>query len=138
MAVPDGWQQRLSGQAVSFEAPGGTAFIEVSMSPFAYHQPGREAHALQANAIAAQQYPHYMRGGIRPARFQGAPAATWRYSWKPAGGARTAVLALLVTLPTSAGPQSYALTVSSPAASFAAARTAYGQALVTFQPLPPS
>jgi hypothetical protein len=48
------------------------------------------------------------------------------------------VLSLLVTLPTSAGSQSYALTISSPAATFAAARSAFGQALVTFAPLPPA
>ncbi|HEU5420709.1 MAG TPA: serine/threonine-protein kinase [Streptosporangiaceae bacterium] len=138
MAVPDGWHQRIRGHAAFFRAPGSAARIEVSMSPFAYHQPGRQAHAEQAHAIAAHQYPGYVRGGIRAATFQGAPAATWRYSWKPAGGARTAVLSLLVTLPTRAGPQSYALTVSSPAGPLAAARAAYGQALATFRSRPPS
>jgi eukaryotic-like serine/threonine-protein kinase len=138
MAVPDGWHQRLSGQAAYFKAPGTAAYIEVSMRPFAYRQPGREAHALQAQALAARQYPGYVRNGIRAAKFEGAPAATWRFSWKPAGAARTAVLTLLATLPTPAGPQAYALTVSSPAASFAAAKAAFGQALVTFQPRPPS
>jgi hypothetical protein len=138
LAIPDGWQQRISGQTAVFAAPGGGASIAVSMSPFTDQQPGREAHYRQAQAIATQQYPGYRRGGIRAAKFQGAPAATWRYSWKPGGGARTAVLSLLVTLPTSAGSQSYALTISSPAATFAAARSAFGQALVTFAPLPPA
>ena len=136
LAIPDGWQQRISGQTAVFAAPGGGASIAVSMSPFTYQQPGREAHYWQAQAIAAQQYRAYRRGGIRAAKFQGAPAATWRYSWKPGGGARTEALSLLVTLPTSAGSQSYALTISSPAATFAAARSAFGQALVTFAPLP--
>ena len=138
LAIPDGWQQRISGQTAVFAAPGGGASIAVSMSPFTYQQPGREAHYRQAQATAAQQYPGYRRGGIRAARFQGAPAATWRYSWKPGGGARTSVLSLLVTLPTSAGSQSYALTVSSPAATFAAASSAFGQALATFASLPPA
>jgi hypothetical protein len=138
LAIPDGWQQRISGQTAVFAAPGGGASIAISMSPFTYQQPGHEAHYRQAQAIAAHQYPGYRRGGIRAAKFQGVPAATWQYSWKPGGGVRTAVLSLLVMLPTSAGSQSYTLTVSSPAASFAAARSAFGQALLTFAPLPPS
>jgi eukaryotic-like serine/threonine-protein kinase len=138
MAAPDGWQLRIQGQAAYLKAPGRAADLEVSMSPFTYHPPGREAHARQAAALAAHEYPGYRRAWIRPAEFQEAAAATWRFSWKPAGRPRTAVLMLLVTLPTSAGPQSYTLTVSAPAASFAAAKSAFGQALVTFRPFPPS
>jgi hypothetical protein len=46
------------------------------------------------------------------------------------------VLALLVTLPTSAGAQPYALSVSAPTLHFPAARKVFDTALATFRPVP--
>jgi tRNA A-37 threonylcarbamoyl transferase component Bud32 len=137
IAAPDGWQLRTQGQMAYLEPAAGRAYLEVSLSPFAYPGPVAEARYQQATALAAHEYPGYRGAVIQPTEFMGASAASWRYSWKAAGAARTSVLAILVTLPTSAGSQPYALRVSAPSAYFAAARVDFEKALPTFRPLPP-
>jgi hypothetical protein len=137
IAAPDAWQLRTQSQNVFLDPPAGRAQIEISLSPFRYERPVREARDQQAAALAAEEYPGYRKVAIEPADFRGTAAASWRFSWKPAGQARTAVLAILVTLPTSAGSQPYALSVSAPSASFAAAKSVFERTLSTFQPLPP-
>jgi hypothetical protein len=137
MAAPDAWQLRTHGQNVFLDPPAGRAEIEISLSPFSYERPVREARDQQATALAADTYPGYRKLAIEPADFRGTAAASWRFSWRPAGPARTTVLAILVTLPTSAGRQPYVLSVSAPSASFAAAKSVFEKALSTFRPLPP-
>jgi tRNA A-37 threonylcarbamoyl transferase component Bud32 len=137
IAAPAAWQLRTQGQNVFLDPPGGRAQIEISLNPFSYERPVREARDQQAAALAADKYPGYRKIAIEPADFLGTAAASWRFSWKPASTARTTVLAILVTLPTSAGDQPYALSVSAPSASFAAARPVFEKALSTFRPLPP-
>lgn len=136
-AAPDAWQLRTRGQNAFLDPPTGRAQIEISLSPFTYERPVREARDQQATAVAADEYPGYRKIAIEAADFRGAAAASWRFSWKPAGTARISVLAILVTLPTSAGSQPYALSVSAPSAGFAAAKSVFAKTLSTFRPLPP-
>jgi hypothetical protein len=138
IAAPDAWQLRTVGQNAYLDPPAGRAEFEISLSPFTYRRPVAEARYQQATAIAAQEYPGYRRIAIQPTEVMGAAAASWRFSWKPAGVARATVLTILVTLPTSAGSQPYALSVSAPSADSAAARSVFEKSLATFQPLPPS
>jgi serine/threonine protein kinase len=137
IAAPDAWQLRTRGQNVFLDPPAGRAQIEISLSPFRYERPVREARDQQAAALAADEYPGYRKVAIEAADFRGTAAASWRFNWKPPGQARTAVLAILVDLPTSAGSQPYALSVSAPSASFAAAKSVFARTLSTFQALPP-
>jgi tRNA A-37 threonylcarbamoyl transferase component Bud32 len=136
IAAPDAWQLRTVGQNAYLDPAAGRAEIEISLSPFTLSRPVAEARYQQATAIAALEYPGYDRIAIEPAEMMGAAAASWRFSWKPASAGRTTVLTILVTLPTSAGNQPYALSVSAPSAHFAAARSVFAKALSTFQPLP--
>jgi hypothetical protein len=136
IAVPAQWQAHVRGQAVYLGPPGGGAGIEVSLAPFTAAQPTTEARQEQAAAVAAGQYPGYHRTAIEPTRFRGRAAAAWRFTWRSGTLARTTVLRLLVTLPTSAGSQPYALTVSAPTVHFPAARKVFDTALTTFRPLP--
>jgi hypothetical protein len=136
IAVPAQWQAHVRGQSVYLEPPGGGAGIEVSLAPFTAAQPATEARQEQAAAIAAGQYPGYRRTAIEPTKFRGQAAAAWRFTWRPGTLARTTVLRVLVTLPTPAGAQPYALTVSAPALHFPAARKVFDTALTTFRPLP--
>jgi hypothetical protein len=137
IAAPDAWRLRTEGQAAYLDPPTGSADFEISLSPFTYDRPVREARYQQATAVAAGEYPGYSPVAIQPADFRGAAAAAWRFSWTQASAGRTAVLTILVTLPTSAGSQPYALSVSAPPEYFAAARAAFGKSLSTFRPLPP-
>ena len=63
-------------------------------------------------------------------------AAAWRFTWRSGAVSRTTVLTVLVTLPTPAGAQPYALSVSAPTLHFPAARKVFDTALTTFRPLP--
>ncbi|HEY6479991.1 MAG TPA: hypothetical protein VIZ00_08175, partial [Streptosporangiaceae bacterium] len=136
IAAPAPWQAHVRGQAVYLEPPGGGAGIEVSLAPFTAAQPATEARQEQAAAIAAGQYPGYRRTAIEPTKFRGQAAAAWRFTWRSGTLARTTVLSVLVTLPTSAGAQPYALTVAAPTLDFPAARKVFDTALTTFRPLP--
>ncbi len=118
------------------QAPPGTPYIEVDVTPFAYPGPRREASYLEAQAQADRTYHRYHRLAMSSASFRGAPAAIWRFRWQQPGVGPVGVLEVLGTLPTSAGPQSYALAVSAPAAQFATANVIFRTALQTFTPLP--
>ncbi|HMH90714.1 MAG TPA: serine/threonine-protein kinase [Streptosporangiaceae bacterium] len=136
IAVPARWQAHVQGQAVELEPPAGGEGIEVSLAPFTAAQPTAQARQEQAAAITAGQYPGYRRTAIEPTKFRGQAAAAWRFTWRSGTLSRTTVLAVLVTLPTSAGAQPYALSVAAPTLHFPAARRVYDTALTTFRPLP--
>jgi eukaryotic-like serine/threonine-protein kinase len=136
IAVPEQWQARVQGQAVTLEPPAGGGGIEVSLAPFTAAQPTGQARQDQAAAILGGQYPGYRLTAIEPAEFRGRGAAAWRFTWRSGVVSRTTVLTLLVTLSTSAGAQPYALSVSAPTLYFPAARKVFNTALTTFRPLP--
>ena len=136
IAVPKQWQARIQGQAVALEPPAGGGGIEVSLAPFMAAQPIGQARQEQAAAILGGQYPGYRRTAIEPTEFRGRAAAAWRFTWRSGALSHTTVLTLLVTLPTAAGDQPYALSVSAPTLYFPAARKIFDTALTTFRPLP--
>ena len=136
IAVPAQWQAHVQGDAVELEPPGGGEVIKLSLAPSTAAQPTAQARQEQAAAIAAGRYPGYRRTAIEPSEFRGRAAAAWRFTWRSGAVSRTTVLALLVTLPTSAGAQPYALSVSAPTLHFPAARKVFDTALVTFRPVP--
>ena len=136
IAIPAGWNASADGLQTYFDPPAGSAYIEANLASFAYQNPVREADYLQAQAKAGHTYRLYGLVAISPATFRGAPEASWRFHWQQAGAARTAVLQVLFTLTTPAGSQSYAFTESAPAASFPAVDVVFGEALLTFKPLP--
>jgi tRNA A-37 threonylcarbamoyl transferase component Bud32 len=134
IAAPATWQLTRHGAVSYLRPPSGNASIEISLAPFTYLRPLREADLLQAQAIQQDLYPGYQRIAIKPGILLGAPDATWRFSWQD-GTTRTGVLELLVTVGTAAGTQSYELAVSAPSAGFASAQAIFRRALPTFQPL---
>jgi protein kinase-like protein len=136
IAVPAQWQAHVQGQTAELETAAGGEGIEVSLAPFAAAQPAAQARVEQAAAITAGQYPGYHRTAIEPAKFRGRIAAAWRFTWRSGTLSRTTVLTVLVTLPTPAGAQPYALSVSAPTLRFPAARRVFDTALPTFRPLP--
>ena len=138
IAAPDSWALSTHGMTAYLGAPGGSTSLDVSLSPFAYAVPVREARYLQAQAIATDEYGNYALIAIRPVLFDGYPAASWRFSWRPQGADRVTVQEILVTEATSAGSQSYALAVSAPTAQFAAASIIFRTSLATFSPLAPA
>jgi eukaryotic-like serine/threonine-protein kinase len=136
IAVPDSWRMSRQGLQTYLDAAAGGSYIEVDVTPFAYPGPVREADYQQAQAKADHLYHHYRLMAIEPASFRGVLEGIWRFHWQEPGVGQVEVLEVFFTLTTSAGQQSYALTVSAPAARFVADRAIFRQALQTFEPLP--
>jgi hypothetical protein len=135
IAVPDTWSVTTQGQVTYVDSPAGSAYMEFNLAPFSYSRPVREARFLQAQAIQQDEYPGYKVVAISPAAFRNVVAATWRFNWRQRSLGHVAVLELLFSLETTAGPQNYALSVSAPALGFPAARTAFDEVLHTFRRL---
>jgi hypothetical protein len=133
IAVPDTWQASQPGLDNILRSPDSGAFIEVSLAPFRYTRPLREAEFRQAQAI--RRDPGYHLTGTATGTFLGAADAVWEFSSQDAG-TRVSVEELLVTVDTTAGAQPYAIAVSAPSASFGPALAVFRQALATFQPVP--
>jgi hypothetical protein len=135
IAAPATWQLTTRGQVGYLRPPAGHAYIEISLAPFTYPGPLREAAYLQAQALRQDLYPGYRLIAIRAGTFLGEPDAAWRFSWLQGGTARVGVLQWLVNVDTPAGRQGYELAVSAPSGTFAWALTVFRRALQTFQPL---
>ncbi|HEX5190874.1 MAG TPA: serine/threonine-protein kinase [Streptosporangiaceae bacterium] len=135
LAAPSPWVLNPGPQTV-IKPQSGKARLIVDMAPFAVPGPVREARRLQAAAIAHTRYRDYHLISITKRTFHGWPAATWTFWWKPANAARIDVTKLIFTAQTSAGPQSYVLSMSAPAAHAAAAAKVFTVAKQTFRPLP--
>ena len=134
MAVPANWQLTTQGPVSYVRPPSGRAYIEVSLEPFSYPGPLREAAYLQAQGLRQDLYPGYRLVAIRAGTLLGQPDAAWRFSWLQAGK-RVDVLQWLVSDEAPAGTQDYELAVSAPSSDFGSALTVFRRAVLTFQPL---
>src|SRR6266851_5330290 len=135
LAAPSSWLM-TPGLHTFIKPPGGRARLIVDMAPFAVPRPVREAHYLQAAAIAHNKYRRYHLVSISSRMFHGWPAAAWAFWWKPVNGARIVVTKIIFTAQTTAGPQPYILSMSAPATHLAAASQVFRVARRTFTPLP--
>ncbi|HEX9552895.1 MAG TPA: protein kinase [Streptosporangiaceae bacterium] len=135
LAAPSSWLM-TPGLHTFIKPPGGRARLIVDMAPFAVQRPVREAHYLQAAAIAHNKYRRYHLVSISSRMFHGWSAAAWAFWWKPVNGARIVVTKIIFTAQTTAGPQPYILSMSAPATHLAAASQVFRVARRTFTPLP--
>ncbi len=135
VAAPATWQLTTQGLISHLRPPSGGAYIEISLAPFTYPGPLREAGFLQAQALQQDLYPGYRLIAIRPGTFLGQPDAAWRFSWLQGGTTRVGVLQWLVNVATPAGTQGYEVAVSAPSPAFGWALTVFRRAMLTFQPL---
>jgi len=134
IAVPDGWQVSRQGLVTYLDSPSGGMRAEVNLTPFAFAGPVREARLQRREALLRGQYPGYA-GIIVPGTFDGAADALWRFGYRQPAG-RVVVLDLLVRLATSAGKQSYAVSMSAPKPGAPAAARVFRKLLQTFRPAP--
>jgi hypothetical protein len=134
-AAPATWPVTREGRATYLKPPAGNAYIEISLAPFRYSRPLREADLLQAQALAHDQYPGYRRIAMDAGTFRGGPDAAWRFSWNQPGAGRVDVLEVLTVMNTRSGTQPYVLTVSAPRARFRLAELVFRRTLESFQPL---
>jgi hypothetical protein len=135
LAAPGTWL--VSPGLQSFITPVlGGARLGVDMAPFAALTPLKEAKHLQAAAIVHHRYRRYHLVSILAEHFDGWPAASWTFWWKPLTRPRIDVTEIIFTAGTSAGPQPYILSMSAPDAHAAYASHVLSLAMRTFTPLP--
>jgi hypothetical protein len=135
IAVPDSWQATTEGLITQVNSPAGNARVEINLTPFTVASPVSEARLQQLQAIVHGAFPGYHGLGITAGTFRGAADAVWRFTWRQGIG-RASTTDLLVGLETTAGEQSYALSVAAPKLNSLAADGVYLQMLRTFQPAP--
>jgi Protein kinase domain len=135
LAAPANWQLTTQGLVSYLRPPSGRAYIEISLEPFTYPGPLREAAYLQAQALRQDLYPGYRLVAIRSGTLLGQPDAAWRFGWLQGGTKRVDVLQWLVSDEATAGTQDYELSVSAPSPAFGWALTVFRRAMLTFQPL---
>jgi eukaryotic-like serine/threonine-protein kinase len=135
IAAPATWQLTRQGPDSYLRPPSAAGHIEISVAAFTYLRPLQEVAYLQSQALREDQYPGYRLIGLRAVTLLTGSAATWRFTWQD-GRVDVAVMRLLASVDTSAGTQSYELTVAAPLAGFGRMAAIFRQMLPTFQPLP--
>jgi hypothetical protein len=136
LAAPSTWLL-TPGLDSYLRPPHGGLRLDVNMAPFIYQWPVKEARYLQQTAIATRQYHDYHLISILAILFHGNAAANWTFWWKPRYALyRIDVTEIIFTAKTSAGPQSYILSMTAPAQHASWASHVMLIAMRTFAPLP--
>jgi hypothetical protein len=140
IGMPEPWTQAVSGPVAHLNQPVRNFHLAVNLGLWTFVKPLAQAQYLRG--VDALTYRHFTLIGLQSLGFRqaggaiAAPAAELKFSWVESSGAKFTELVLLVTLSTKSGPQPYALTLWSPAATYGAADGVFHTALATFRPLP--
>ena len=91
VAVPDTWKVSTKGTATLAEAPSGSTFLQIDLTPHTYRNMVVEAHYLAALTQRQGKFPGYRGLGIRAVNIRGGRGAAWEFTWQsppgPAAGA---------------------------------------------------
>ena len=136
VAIPDKWTAVTKGTGKTIEAPDGITFLQIDLTPHTFTNMIAEARYLSVRTRQQGHFPGYVGLGIRPAGIRGGDGAAWAFTWLDPSEGRLRVLDLLYIASTSAGPQSYALYLSSPATAWNSNLPAFDEAMRTFRPIP--
>jgi eukaryotic-like serine/threonine-protein kinase len=134
IAVPTSWKESTSGYQTYLRDPAiSGANILIDLTPHTFpNDMLREAEYIESQSIP--HFPGYHRVDLRAWTIRGTPGSFWKFTWTDQGVSQEA-LDLLFVLRTSAGPQSYALYMTAPTASFAQLRSTFDEEVETFRPL---
>ncbi len=138
LAIPDGWQpaQESSGRGYVFQAPGGGTLLQVDLTPHTFADMVKEAHYLSLEAPKQGKFPGYGDQVIRATPVRGRAGASWSFTWQDPKVGQIRSLDLMYIAPTSGGPQSYALYMTSPAPAFSSYLRTFTEEMRTFRPVP--
>jgi hypothetical protein len=134
--VPPGWSETRSGKATHFDGPGGI-FLEVDLTPHTYQNMVTEAQYIKKQSLAKGAFPGYKQNHLQGVPVRGTQGSFWQFTWTPAGDAKQLTDDILFIMPTSAGPQSYAIYFRAPNSGWNAKfLPLFEQMLHTFQTIP--
>jgi eukaryotic-like serine/threonine-protein kinase len=135
IGLPPGWQFVRRGDQTFLEAPDHVRYLEVDLDAHHFGNMVAEAAYIEKNAVVKGSFPGYRRMSIKPEEIRGTAGSLWTFSWKQNDGMVMRVDDLLFTLPTSAGPQSYAIYFTAPTTEFGTSQglTFFDKILRTFE-----
>ncbi len=136
VAVPDTWKVSTRGTGVVAEAPGGSTFLQIDLTPHTYANMLVEARYLAGLTQQQGKFPGYAGLGIRAVNIRGGHGAAWEFSWQSPSAGRVRALDLVYIASTPAGRQSFAVYMSSPATAWNGNVAAFDEAMRTFRPVP--
>ncbi|HWG01869.1 MAG TPA: serine/threonine-protein kinase [Trebonia sp.] len=137
IGLPPGWQVVRHADATFLEAPDGVRYLEVDLAAHHFQNMVTEARYIEKTALVKGSFPGYRLISIKPEEIRGTAGSFWAFTWKRGNGLVMRVDDLLFTLPTSAGPQSYAVYFTAPASESGMSQrlTFFDKLLRTFQPV---
>jgi eukaryotic-like serine/threonine-protein kinase len=136
MAIPGSWVVSTQGTGVIAEAPGGSAFLQIDLTPHTFPDMVAEARYLAAVTQRQGKFPGYADQIIRAINLRGAAGAAWAFTWQEPSLGRVRALDLIYDASTPNGRQSYALYLSSPATAWTSNLGVFDEAMRTFRPSP--
>jgi tRNA A-37 threonylcarbamoyl transferase component Bud32 len=136
LAIPDGWNAYPKGAGVLFEAPGNDTFLQVALTPHTKSSMLAEARYLAILTQRQGKFPGYQDQSIRAVNIRNSAGAAWSFTWQDPTLGRVRALDLMYVARTSAGPQSFALYMSSPNAAFNGNLATFTGEVHTFQSVP--
>jgi hypothetical protein len=141
IGLPDAWTQSRSGSVAYLVQSAKSYHLNVNLNYWVFAKPLRQAQYLKNNAAVAHPLDFKVLvlaaiafksvGGYRVS-----PAAELKYKWENTAGKSFTEEVILVTLPTSAGVQSYQFSTWSATSVFGSAWSVVRAAIPTFRPLP--
>ena len=135
IAAPTSWIKSTNGYQTYLRDPADPKHtnILIDLTPHTYPDMLREAQYIERQSIP--HFPGYQRVGLAATTIRGTQGSYWKFTWMDAGVKQEAIDLLFVTQ-TSAGPQSYALYMTAPAANFDQVRPIFDEEVETFATLP--
>ena len=134
MVVPDSWGVSTQGTGIIVEAPGGTAFLQIDLTPHTFSDMIVEARYLAALTQRQDKFPGYAGQIISRINLRGGAGAAWAFTWLDPSLGRVRALDLIYDASTPNGRQSYALYLSSVATAWTSNLGVFDEAMRTFRP----
>ena len=135
LAAPSAWSKYVNGFQTRLTDPSAAnIYLLVDLTPHTYmNDMLREATYIRDQSLSG--FPGYHQLGLARLRIRGQPGAYWKFTWND-HGIQQEVIDLLYVAPTSAGPQSYAMLMTSPASIWSQpqVKSVFDEEMRTFTP----
>ena len=135
LAAPSLWTKSANGFQTHLTDPSAAnIYLLVDLTPHTHmNDMLREAAYIRNQSLSA--FPGYHQLGLARLRIRGQPGAYWKFTWNDHGVQQEAI-DLLYVAQTSAGPQSYAMFMTSPASIWSQpqVKSVFDEEMRTFTP----
>jgi serine/threonine protein kinase len=135
IAYPAKWTPSASGDQTTLTDPSANVNIQIDLTPHTFlHDMLREAQFIKTRSLTDGRFPGYTQLGLAAIRIRHTAGSYWKFTWVD-NNVQQEAIDLLFVLPTSSGPQSYALYMTAPASQWSQARPIFDEEAETFASL---